>query len=125
MSSGAVSGTPIAPLASIADGAARGFTVERDGRKHELILVRRGCAVFAYVNACPHLGTPLEIFPDKFLDYTGTRLLCSTHGASFRIADGFCLSGPCEGRSLAAAPISVVDGTVVLTGPVPAPPIPG
>ena len=120
-----MTGSPIAPLESIKDGAARGFIVERDGRKHDLILVRRGGAVFAYLNACPHLGTPLEIFPDKFLDYTSKRLLCSTHGACFRIEDGFCLSGPCEGRSLAAVPIGIADGMVLLTGPVPAPPIPG
>lgn len=114
--------TALIALDSIPDGAARGVTVERGGARHELILVRRGARVLAYVNACPHLGTPLETFPDKFLDHTGTRLMCSTHGASFRIEDGYCLRGPCLGRSLVAAPVAVVDGIVTLTGDVPKPP---
>ena len=116
--------TALIALDAIPDGAARGVTVESGGAKRELILVRRGARVLAYVNACPHLGTPLETFPDKFLDHTGTRLMCSTHGASFRIEDGYCLRGPCLGRALVAAPAAVVDGMVVLTGAVPNSPAP-
>jgi nitrite reductase/ring-hydroxylating ferredoxin subunit len=114
--------TTLAPLASIPDGAARGVTVAEGGGLRDLILVRRGGRVYAYVNACPHLGTPLETFPGKFLDYSGRRLLCSTHGASFRIEDGFCLRGPCAGRSLVAVPVEVRNGAVALRGPIPPPP---
>jgi nitrite reductase/ring-hydroxylating ferredoxin subunit len=46
------------------------------------------------------------------------------HGARFRIADGYCVFGPCLGKSLAAVPVAVVDGMVVLNGPVPPPPEP-
>ena len=119
-----VPATLLAPLDSIPEGAARGVTVVQDGGKRELILVRRGGRIYAYVNACPHLGTPLETFPDKFLDYTGRRLLCSTHGASFRIEDGHCLRGPCAGRSLVRVAVKVEAGAVVLAGaiaPVPQP----
>lgn len=114
--------TTLAPLDAIPDGAARGVAVTQEGARRDLILVRRGRRVYAYVNACPHLGTPLETFPDKFLDYSGRRLLCSTHGASFRIEDGFCLRGPCAGRSLVAVPVEVRGGAVALRGPIPPPP---
>ncbi|MEE8263379.1 MAG: Rieske (2Fe-2S) protein, partial [Gammaproteobacteria bacterium] len=38
--------------------------------------------------------------PDQFLDETGNLLQCATHGALFRIEDGFCVAGPCTGASL-------------------------
>ena len=113
--------TAIARLDTIPDGAAVGLSVESDGARHDLIVVRFGKRAVAYVNACPHLGTPLETFPGRFLDHTGKRLLCSTHGALFRREDGFCVFGPCVGLFLVKAPVSVVDGAVVLTGPVPPP----
>jgi nitrite reductase/ring-hydroxylating ferredoxin subunit len=62
------------------------------------------------------MGTPLETFPDKFLDQTGELLICSTHGARFRVRDGACVKGPCEGASLEPVPIHIRDGTVTLIG---------
>lgn len=60
----------------------------------------------AFVNACPHLGMPLQTFDHQFLDQTNPSILiCSTHGARFQAQDGFCLSGPCKGSSL--TPISL------------------
>jgi nitrite reductase/ring-hydroxylating ferredoxin subunit len=76
--------------------------------------MRRGEGVLAYVNACPHIGTPLDTIPDRFLTSDGREFLCSTHGARFRLEDGYCVWGPCEGDSLERAPVQVVDGLVVL-----------
>lgn len=78
--------------------------------------MRRGEGVLAYVNACPHIGTPLDTLPDRFLTADGREFLCSTHGARFRLEDGYCVWGPCEGESLTPAPVRVVDGLVVLEG---------
>ena len=36
----------------------------------------------------------------RFLDRSGRHILCSTHGALFRITDGRCIKGPCLGASL-------------------------
>jgi nitrite reductase/ring-hydroxylating ferredoxin subunit len=116
--------TALLPLDAIGDGDARGVAVERDGRRHELIVVRRGGRVHCYINACPHLGTPLETFPDRFLDRAGKRLLCSTHGAQFLIETGYCVFGPCMGKSLAAVPVKVADGVIALAGQIPSPPEP-
>ena len=60
------------------------------------------------------MGTPLETFPDKFLNQTGELLLCSTHGARFRITDGFCVEGPCKGQTLNSLAVRIEDGFVVL-----------
>ena len=85
-----------------------------DGVGEDLILLRRSNCVYAYVNRCPHKGTPLETFPDKFLDQTGELLICSTHGARFRVRDGFCVEGPCDGASLEAVAIKIENGDVFL-----------
>jgi len=39
---------------------------------------------------------------------------CSTHGARFRIADGYCVAGPCRGERLSAVAVRVEDGVVRL-----------
>jgi nitrite reductase/ring-hydroxylating ferredoxin subunit len=64
----------------------------------------------AFVNRCPHQGTPLHVVADHFLDAEGEHFVCSTHGARFRITDGVCVSGPCLGAGLAALPVRVAEG---------------
>jgi nitrite reductase/ring-hydroxylating ferredoxin subunit len=103
----------------IPDGEARGFDLGRGAEPREVFLVRAGARLFGYVNACPHLGTPLEFNPDGFLTADGSALLCSTHGALFRIADGHCFAGPCAGLALTALALEIAaDGGVYLKGPV-------
>jgi len=95
----------ICRLEEIADHGARGFTLAGDPPL-EGFLVRDGIRVYAYVNSCPHIGTPLDFLPDRFLTADRREILCSTHGARFEIASGRCTAGPCRGRSL--VPLSVV-----------------
>lgn len=98
----------------IAEGQARGFLVGDGIARRDVILVRRDDVLRAYVNSCPHQGTPLETFPDKFLNEDGSLLVCSTHGARFRVEDGLCVSGPCAGKSLRAIACALEDGVVVV-----------
>jgi len=83
-----------------------------------MFVVRREDDVFGYVNICPHARTPLDWTPDQFLNRDRTNLLCATHGAQFRIHDGFCVAGPCPGASLSRVPIIVTNGEVVVDGPI-------
>lgn len=55
---------------------------------------------YAYRNRCPHTGVSLNWLPDQFFDIGREYVQCSMHGALFRPADGFCIRGPCLGRSL-------------------------
>lgn len=80
----------------------------------ELLVVRRGAAIFAYENRCPHRGTTLDWAPDRFMSADGQLLQCATHGALFRVEDGFCVAGPCQGARLTALGIERVDGEVWL-----------
>jgi nitrite reductase/ring-hydroxylating ferredoxin subunit len=95
------------------EGQARGFLIGEGAARRDVILVRRDGVLHAYANACPHQGTPLETFPDRFLDQDGRLLVCSTHGARFRVEDGYCVSGPCVGKSLMAIPVTVGDDGVI------------
>ena len=86
----------LCPLDDIADGGSAGFEVA--GKL--VMAIRQGDTVFAYVNSCPHVGTPLDMWPGRFLTRDGEYILCATHGALFRIEDGHCVAGPCVGRGL-------------------------
>lgn len=98
----------------IVEGTARSFVMGEGANRRDIVVVRKHGRFFAYVNSCPHQGTPLETFPDKFLNEDGTLLVCSTHGARFRIEDGFCISGPCEGKSLAPISINAGDAEIAV-----------
>ena len=94
-------------LTQIPDGDSTGFQVAEGGSRHDLIAVRHDRAVFIYRNSCPHIGAPLDFAPGRFLSLDKTHILCSTHGALFRIEDGVCVSGPCLGDSLEPVAASV------------------
>ena len=104
----------LCPVESIGDPGAKGITLETPEGRRELFVVRRLGHVFAYENACPHIGTPLDFLPDRFLTADGRHLLCSTHGALFEITTGLCVHGPCRGQSLKPVPVAVRNGQVVL-----------
>jgi nitrite reductase/ring-hydroxylating ferredoxin subunit len=101
-------------LCALADLEATGaYGAERDDPPFRILVVRDGEAIRGYVNSCPHRGTPLEMFPHRFLDETRSELICATHGARFRVADGTCTSGPCRGTGLEPVPL-IVDGGSIL-----------
>jgi nitrite reductase/ring-hydroxylating ferredoxin subunit len=102
---------PLCRLDEIPDGGARGFDPAPGGFTG-LFAVRRGASVVVYRNACPHIGVPLDWIPGRFLSADGTRIVCATHGAQFRIEDGLCLHGPCLGERLERVMIEVRDGQV-------------
>jgi nitrite reductase/ring-hydroxylating ferredoxin subunit len=95
----------------IPDGGSKGFGPPPGGFTG-LFAVRQGDAVHVYVNSCPHIGTPLDWMPDRFLSADGSHIICATHGAEFRISDGECVYGPCMGDRLEAVMIQINDGTV-------------
>ena len=102
-------------LDEIPDGGSRGFTVETARGTRDIFIVRRGEAVFAYENSCPHVGTPLDWVPDQFLSADRSHIVCATHGAQFRIEDGMCFSGPCHGVPLPPIAVEVAEGMIVLS----------
>lgn len=104
---------PLCRLEDIPDGDAIAARVEAPTGACELIVLRQGERAFAYHNECPHQGRNLDYAPGRFLVRDG-RLICAAHGATFAVDSGDCIAGPCRGSRLAAAPVEVVDGAVVL-----------
>jgi nitrite reductase/ring-hydroxylating ferredoxin subunit len=87
---------------------ARGFELAMpDGEPLNIIVWRDGDELRGFENKCPHLGLPLETFPDKFLSQDARTLICSAHGARFN-SEGDCTSGPCQGDALTKLDIRVV-----------------
>jgi len=96
----------------IPDGGSRGFPPPPGGFTG-LFAVRQGDRVHVYVNACPHLGLPLDWAPDRFLSQDGRHIVCSVHGALFHIDGGSCIFGPCRGNHLEVVLIEIVDGVIL------------
>ncbi|MCF6199865.1 MAG: Rieske 2Fe-2S domain-containing protein [Hyphomicrobiaceae bacterium] len=83
-----------------------------EGPPQRIVVVHFGKDLRAYVNSCPHMRLPLELFPNRFLDEVGEQLVCSTHGARFNVSDGECTSGPCRGDVLRPVKTTVSDGKI-------------
>lgn len=107
---------PLCRLDELPDPGSRGFRIAAPGGPLEMFVVRRGETVRGYVNRCPHTGLGLDIMPHRFLDADGVLIVCATHGALFRIEDGFCVAGPCAGDCLQPVAVQVRGGQVVLAG---------
>lgn len=105
---------PLVALSQIEDGGFAEVEAEVDGAPESLILHRDGDSVRAWLNVCPHAGRRLDWAPGKFLKSRDGHLVCAVHGASFELARGECVAGPCRGEALRAVAVAVRDGEVVL-----------
>lgn len=97
------------------DGAdARGFTLGEGHWPLRGLVLKRGGEVRAWVNWCPHAGHALNLQPNRFMTDDRALLLCHSHGALFDPVTGFCIAGPCSGKSLREVPVVVESGYVLL-----------
>lgn len=101
----------------IADGGFAETEATIDGDAESLILYRQGDTVRAWLNICPHAGRRLDWAPGQFLKSREGLLVCAAHGASFELAHGECVAGPCRGEALRAVAVEVRDGEVWLAEP--------
>ena len=107
-------GTRLCVLDEIPDPGAKGFRFRAGDYLFMGFVVRRGVDLRGYIDRCPHAGTPLALIGDRYLTREGDLILCSTHGALFRLEDGLCVAGPCPGAHLFLWPVVVEDGFVVV-----------
>jgi nitrite reductase/ring-hydroxylating ferredoxin subunit len=98
-------------LDEIPDGGATAVDAILVDGEENVILLRQGKAVQAYLNICPHAGRRLDYAPGKFL-LKGDTLICAVHGASFNKFDGLCIIGLCRGERLQRVKVSV-EGEIV------------
>ena len=102
-------------IGELPPGRTATFRLTCGGRTVHAFAVNHEGRVYAYVNTCPHVGTPLDLWPNQFLDEDGRTLVCSTHGAFFAPDTGFCLAGPCAGDSLTSLPVRAEGDAVVVS----------
>ena len=93
---------------------ARAFDLAPPNPDMRVLVVRKNGRVYCYRNSCPHIGTPLKWYGNRFFDLEKRYLQCALHGALFRIEDGYCIAGPCSGQSLVSVPASIVNGRLHL-----------
>ena len=106
----------ICPLERVSDPGSYGFSLESGGKHVNGFVVRRDGECFAYINSCPHTGSPLDWVEHQFLDLEGALIQCAVHDARFLIDTGECIFGPCPGASLEPLPIRVDNGNIYLLG---------
>jgi nitrite reductase/ring-hydroxylating ferredoxin subunit len=104
-------GLALARVDDLADPCAIVVPIEGDPFA-SLILTRRGDAIAAFRNKCPHAGYPLQRHDGCIVVQEGRYLVCGAHGASFTLDDGACAGGPCNGDGLERVAIVVRDGVV-------------
>jgi nitrite reductase/ring-hydroxylating ferredoxin subunit len=73
---------------------ATGFVVRYHGKAH------------AYVNQCAHVPVELDWEQGNFFTVSKDYLICATHGAHYQPDTGFCIMGPCKGKSLQTLPVT-------------------
>jgi nitrite reductase/ring-hydroxylating ferredoxin subunit len=106
-------GTRLCALADLRDPGARGFMFREGDALFLGFITRSSDAVTGWIDRCPHAGMPLAIMPDRYLTREGDLILCASHGALFRPADGACVGGPCAGQALTPWPVRIEGGDVV------------
>jgi nitrite reductase/ring-hydroxylating ferredoxin subunit len=100
-------GARLCALADIPEPGSKGFMFREGEKLFFGFVVRRAGEVSGYIDRCPHTGLPLALAPDRFLTRENDLILCSSHGALFRIVDGVCIAGPCAGQRLWPWPVKV------------------
>jgi nitrite reductase/ring-hydroxylating ferredoxin subunit len=104
----------ICRFGEVSDPGARGFTIGTGDWPLRGFIVRVREEVRGYINHCPHAGHPLDLTPHRFLTHDGALILCGSHGALFDKLSGYCIAGPCAGRSLKPIPLKLEAGFVLL-----------
>lgn len=102
--------TPLCDFNDLAESEARSFTVG----KTDVFAVKHDNTVYIYENSCPHLNINLEFLPNQFLDMEKRFIQCSNHNALFEIESGFCISGPCHGKTLRKIPFEMSDQKILI-----------
>lgn len=100
---------------SVALGGLHEVEAVLDGDAESLIVHRDADGqVRAWLNVCPHAGRRLDWAPGEFLRSKEGLMVCAVHGASFELATGGCVAGPCRGEHLRQIDVHCADGEVRL-----------
>ena len=77
-------------------------------------VVRFKGQAYAYVNQCAHVSVELDWNHGDFFTRQKDYLVCATHGAQYRPDNGFCVMGPCKGKSLKSLALTEQDHKIII-----------
>lgn len=107
-------GTVLGAAQEVPEGGAREYRFGRGRSAFGMFVVRTGGSVRGYLNLCPHFSLPLNHARDHFV--VDGQIMCFQHFARFRLQDGFCFEGACEGRHLDPVPVIERQGILFIGG---------
>lgn len=90
------------------------FALPELGENVTGFVVRYNGAVYAFVNRCAHLSVELDWNEGDFFDFSKSYVICATHGAHYQPETGYCVMGPCKGRSLQAIQVTECDNKILI-----------
>ena len=105
-------------VADLRPGRTAKFRLRCGGRTVDGFIVNYGTGYAAYLNRCPHVGTPLDLWPNEFFSEDGQSLVCATHGAVYEPEGGRCTAGPCVGDALTPLPLRREGDALIVSCPV-------
>jgi nitrite reductase/ring-hydroxylating ferredoxin subunit len=105
-------GTRLCETTEVPDGQGREIVFGDGKDAFRVVVFRLGERLVAYHNCCPHFSLALNYEPDKFHVFDGEVLMCAHHVAMFRLEDGECFDGPCQGARLTAIGIQTKNGEI-------------
>jgi nitrite reductase/ring-hydroxylating ferredoxin subunit len=77
-------------------------------------VIRYNGVVHAYVNRCAHLAVELDWNEGDFFTTDKRYVICATHGAHYQPDTGYCVLGPCKGRSLQPIQVAERDNKIII-----------
>jgi len=88
-------------------GAGIRFALPELGERVTGFVVRYNGKAYGFINQCAHIPVELDWNEGDFFNLSRDYLICSTHGAQYEPTTGFCILGPCKGRSL--VPLRIIE----------------
>jgi nitrite reductase/ring-hydroxylating ferredoxin subunit len=98
-------------LSDLKPGAVIPVQVLYNTRDITALVLKHNEDVAVYLDLCPHNKIALSQTGD-YLSEDGSRLMCEAHGATFKLQDGSCDRGPCQGDTLAKIPFELENETI-------------
>ncbi len=83
------------------------FNLPELGERVTGFAIRYQQKIYAYINQCAHVPVELDWNEGDFFNMSKDLLICATHGAQYTPNTGYCVIGPCKGKSL--KPIEVAE----------------
>ena len=90
------------------------FALPELGERISGFVVRYDGKVYGFINQCAHIPVELDWNEGDFFNISKDYLICSTHGAHYEPSSGYCVLGPCKGRSVVPLNIIERDNKVLL-----------